>query len=170
MSLYFRYVVLTSKHHDGFALFPSSRLNWNSVDIGPKKDIVNVLSKYVRDSGMKFGIYYSLLEWFNGFYLDDIKAQENTTVYTDTIVWPDVKFLVNSYKPSVLWFDGDEDVICGCFPSCKYWKTPELLAWLYNDSPVKDEIVVNDRWGKGTRGHHGDFYNYADRFNPSKQC
>lgn len=165
----FRYVVLTSKHHDGFALFPSSRSNWNSVDVGPKRDIVKILSESIRDFGMKFGIYYSLLEWFNSLYVDDIKAKEQTTVYTDTIVWPDVEFLVENYKPSVLWFDGDEDVICGCFPSTSYWKTPNLLAWLYNESPVKDEIVVNDRWGNGTRGKHGDFYNHDDRFNPSKQ-
>lgn len=41
-----------------------------------------------------------------------------------------------------------------------------LLFRLYNDSPVKNEIVVNDRWGKGIPCHHGDFYNCHDRYNP----
>jgi len=42
----------------------------------------------------------------------------------------------------------------------------EFLAWLYNDSPVKDDVVVNDRWGDDTRGKHGGYYNYDDRYNP----
>lgn len=138
------------------------------MDVGPKRDIVRILSDSIRKQGLKFGIYYSLLEWFNKLYLKDRKANESTTYYTDKIVWPDIKLLVNNYAPSVLWLDGDEDVACHCFPSCSYWKSLKLLAWLYNDSPVKDEIVVNDRWGNGTRCHHGDFFNCADVFNPSK--
>lgn len=168
MAIHFRYVVLTAKHHDGFTLFPSGRPKWNSVDVGPKQDIVRILSQSIRRQGLKFGIYYSLLEWFNALYLKDIKAEQETTVYTDKIVWPDIKLLVNEYRPSVLWLDGDQDVALGDFPSCQYWKSLDLMAWLYNDSPVKDEIVVNDRWGKGTRCHHGDFFNCADSFNPSK--
>ena len=38
------------------------------------------------------------------------------------------------------------------------WKSEELLAWLFNESPCKDEVVVNDRWGKETRHHHGSYY------------
>ena len=38
------------------------------------------------------------------------------------------------------------------------WKSPELLAWLYNESPVKDDVIVNDRWGKETRHKHGGYY------------
>jgi alpha-L-fucosidase len=38
------------------------------------------------------------------------------------------------------------------------WKSPELIAWLFNESPVKDEVVINDRWGKDTRHKHGGYY------------
>jgi alpha-L-fucosidase len=38
------------------------------------------------------------------------------------------------------------------------WRSPELLAWLFNDSPVKDEVVVNDRWGSETRHRHGGYW------------
>jgi hypothetical protein len=38
------------------------------------------------------------------------------------------------------------------------WRSPELLAWLFNDSPVKDKVVVNDRWGKDTRHKHGGYW------------
>lgn len=41
-----------------------------------------------------------------------------------------------------------------------------MLAWLYNDSPVRDKIVVNDRWGQGAMCHHGGYYTCADRYNP----
>lgn len=158
----FRYVVLTAKHHDGFALFPSGRSNWNSLDVGPKGDIVGALSESVRKHNMKFGLYYSLYEWFNKLYRDDSKNYYTTTNYTDTIVWPDIKYLINEYKPSVLWSDGDRDA------SCTYWKSRELLAWIYNESPVRDEIVVNDRWGHDMWCKHGDFFNCADSFNPGK--
>ncbi len=47
-----------------------------------------------------------------------------------------------------------------------YWKAKEILAWLYNESPTRDTIVVNDRWGTETRDHHGDFFTGGDHFNP----
>lgn len=65
---------------------------------------------------------------------------------------PQMKDLVNRYKPDVVWTDGEWD-----HPS-ETWKSTEFLAWLYNDSPVKDYVVVNDRWGKETRSKHGGIY------------
>ena len=56
------------------------------------------------------------------------------------------------YKPSIIFADGEWD--CPR-PS---GRAPELLAWLFNESPVKDEVVVNDRWGKDTRHKHGGYY------------
>ena len=65
---------------------------------------------------------------------------------------PQMKDLVNRYKPDILWTDGEWE-----HPS-EVWKSTEFLAWLYNDSPVKNDIVVNDRWGKETRSKHGGIY------------
>ncbi|KAH9644069.1 hypothetical protein HF086_009782, partial [Spodoptera exigua] len=156
-----KYIVLTSKHHEGFTLFPSKRsFSWNSVDVGPKRDLVGELSVAVRKRGLKFGVYHSLYEWYNPIYLQDKNASFETHTFVDTKLWPDLKQIVHDYKPSVIWSDGDWEA-----PD-NYWRSTDLLAWLYNDSPVKDEIVVNDRWGKDIPGHHGDFYNHADRFNP----
>uniref|UniRef100_A0A914Q5V9 alpha-L-fucosidase n=1 Tax=Panagrolaimus davidi TaxID=227884 RepID=A0A914Q5V9_9BILA len=70
--------------------------------------------------------------------------------------------LVNLYKPDVIWSDGDWD------KTDVYWKSKEFLAWLYNDSPIKDQIVVNDRWGKGVTGKHGGFLTYSDHYDPGK--
>ncbi|KAK2571821.1 Tissue alpha-L-fucosidase, partial [Acropora cervicornis] len=62
---------------------------------------------------------------------------------------PQIYDLVNKYKPDVLWADGDWEA------SSDYWMSKDFLAWLYNDSPVKDTIIVNDRWGNDSRRHHG---------------
>ena len=55
-------------------------------------------------------------------------------------------------KPAIIFSDGEWDM-----PSAD-WKSEELLAWLFNESPCKDEVVINDRWGKGTRHKHGGYY------------
>ncbi|KAG6440413.1 hypothetical protein O3G_MSEX001294 [Manduca sexta] len=158
-----KYIVLTSKHHEGFTLFPSKKsFSWNAMEVGPKRDLVGDLAKAVRAEGLKFGVYHSLYEWYNPIYLEDRRTGFATQTYVETKLWPDIKQLINDYKPSVLWSDGDWEA------HDTYWNSTELLAWLYNDSPVKNEIVVNDRWGIGIPGKHGDFYNYQDRFNPGK--
>src|SRR5690606_29786176 len=55
------YVVLTSKHHDGYSLWPSEHSpGWNSVETGPKRDIIQELSTSVRNAGLRMGLYYSL--------------------------------------------------------------------------------------------------------------
>lgn len=95
-------------------------------------------------------------------YLSDKSTKFTEQTYADTKLWPDIKQLITDYQPSVLWSDGDWEA------KDTYWKSCDLLAWLYNDSPVKNEIVVNDRWGIGIPCKHGDFYNCADRYNPGK--
>lgn len=95
-------------------------------------------------------------------YLSDKSTKFTEQTYADTKLWPDIKQLITDYQPSVLWADGDWEA------KDTYWKSCDLLAWLYNDSPVKNEIVVNDRWGIGIPCKHGDFYNCADRYNPGK--
>jgi alpha-L-fucosidase len=142
-----KYVVLTSKHHEGFTLWPSEQSwNWNAVDIGPHRDLAGDLIKAVRGQGLRMGYYYSLYEWFNPQYHDDVNA------YVDTHMLPQMKDLVMRYQPDVFWTDGEWD-----YPS-DVWKSTQFLAWLYNESPVKDYVVVNDRWGKETRGKHGGIY------------
>lgn len=60
----------------------------------------------------------------------------------------------------VIWSDGDWEA------NDTYWHSKEFLAWLYNESPVKDSVVVNDRWGYMTGCAHGGFFNCADRYSP----
>ena len=147
-----RYVVLTSKHHEGFALWPSREASltwgrpWNAVEIGPKRDLLGDLTNAVRRKGLKMGFYYSLYEWYNPLWLSDKPK------YVSEHMFPQFKDVVTRYKPAIIFADGEWDM-----PSSD-WHSPELLAWLFNESSVKDEIVINDRWGKDTRHHHGGYW------------
>ncbi|KAH9370903.1 hypothetical protein HPB48_019732 [Haemaphysalis longicornis] len=159
-----RYVVLTSKHHEGYALWPSKvSWNWNAGDVGPRRDLVGELARAVRKKGgMHFGLYYSLYEWFNPLYQRDKAACWATDEYVKAKVLPELRDIVETYRPDVIWSDGDWEA-----PDT-YWKSQEFLAWLYNDSPVRESVVVNDRWGKNTSCRHGDVYACRDHYNPGK--
>ncbi len=65
---------------------------------------------------------------------------------------PQFKDLVTHYKPAIIFSDGEWEL------TSAEWHSPEMLAWLFNESPVKDEVVVNDRWGKDTRHKHGGYW------------
>ena len=142
-----RYVVFTAKYHDGYALWPSPHSwNWNSVDLQPHRDLVGELSKAVAAQGLKMGFYYSLYEWYNPLYLKD----PNT--YANLHMIPQMKELVERYRPSLFWTDGEWEQLSSV------WDSTKFLAWLYNESSVKDEVAVSDRWGKETRSKDGGFY------------
>jgi alpha-L-fucosidase len=156
-SLFYRsgakYIVPTSKHHEGFALWPSAEASrtwgrpWNAAEVGPKRDLIGELAAAVRrQPGMKFGFYYSLYEWFNPLYLSDHKR------YVAEHMMPQFKDAVSRYSPSIIFSDGEWEM-----PS-RDWRSEELLAWLFNESPCKEEVVVDDRWGKETRHKHGSYF------------
>jgi len=66
-------------------------------------------------------------------------------------MYPQVKQLVNNYEPALLFSDGD------WWMDYKKWQTLPLLSWALNNAPNKEELVLNDRWGK-VRGEHGSYY------------
>jgi alpha-L-fucosidase len=147
-----KYVVPTSKHHEGFALWPSVEASrtwgrpWNAMEIGPKRDLLGELAEATRARGLKFGFYFSLYEWYNPLWLKD-RAR-----YVTEHMTPQFKDVVTRYSPSLIFSDGEWDM-----PSAD-WKSESLLAWLFNESPARHEVVINDRWGKETRHKHGGYY------------
>jgi len=162
-----KYVVLTSKHHDGYCLWPTKspyKKDWNAMDIGPKRDLVGELTTAVKSTGLKMGLYYSIIEWesswthrtTSGYYLpqklvDKYKIPDDQ--YVDNHLIPQLKELVETYEPSLIFSDAGE-----WDGTDEYWKTKEFLSWLYNYSSVKHEVVVNDRFAKNMPGNHGDYY------------
>jgi len=107
-----RYIVITSKHHEGFALFKSAD-PFNVVDATPfKRDIIGELAKACRKQGLKFGIYYShAQDWCHaggGMYCphwDSIQSSKTMDQYIDEIAVPQVKELLTAYNPDIIWWD-----------------------------------------------------------------
>ncbi len=147
-----KYIVLTSKHHEGFALWPSAEASrtwgrpWNAVETGPKRDLLGDLATATRARGLKFGFYYSLYEWFNPLW------QTDKVRYVNEHMMPQFKDVVTRYQPSIIFSDGEWEL------TSKEWRSEELLAWLFNESPSRDEVVIDDRWGSDTRHKHGGYW------------
>ena len=160
-----KYVVLTSKHHDGYCLWPSKEatesfgMPWNSVDSGPFRDLVGDLTDAVREEGIKMGLYYSIWDWFNPYWPEvdqptrRKKPCNDVTLkkYIHKVMYPQFKEIVEKYQPALIFSDGD------WWMDEERWQTKPLLAWLFNNAPNKDEVVINDRWGK-VRKEHGGYY------------
>lgn len=139
-----KYMNLVTKHHDGFCMYKTDYAwNWNSMDVGPHRDFCAELKAELEPRGVKFGIYHSVYEWAHPLYLQDPER------YALEHLIPMLKELVVKYEPWTLFTDGEWE-----YPS-SVWHSTDFLTWLYNESPVRDTIVPNDRWGKETRGRFG---------------
>jgi alpha-L-fucosidase len=133
------YVVLTTKHHDGFALWPSSVPHPRKGRYHARRDLVGDLTEAVRAAGMRMGLYYSGgYDWpYNDAVLanpaDVILAVPSDDAFREYVT-AHVRELIERYQPSVLWND-----IC--------WPAGGNLAELFADyyTAVPDG-VVNDRW------------------------
>jgi len=141
-----KYVVLTSKHHEGFTLWPSKVVNPNQRNLQAERDIVGELSAAVRKDGLKMGLYYSGgYDWTfnrgpiveNSDY-DTVKPQ--STAY-GTYADAQIEELIRTYHPSVLWNDID-------WP--KTGHPLKIMADYYNSTP---DGVIDDRFGV----KHSDF-------------
>lgn len=129
------YVVATAKHHDGYVLYDSSLTRYDWEDAGPGGDLLGELKHAAQDQGLKFGLYYSLLDWNQADYPD----RED---YVAAYLRPQLEELIRRYEPAVLWADGNWG------HSSQYWESAEILADYYNTLDARGlEGVVNDRFG-----------------------
>lgn len=127
-----RYIVITSKHHDGYAMWPTKVNTWNLRDhssFDKKRDILAELKRGADAQGIKFGLYYSITDWH---------AQGNVPQYKKDM-YAQLKELVTTYRPATLWFDGQG----------RDWWTPtdaeKLQSFLRGLDP---NLILNDRVGK----------------------
>ena len=158
-----RYVVLTTKHHDGFCLWKSDYPCPSKPNYHSRRDVVGELTQAVREAGMRMGLYYSGgLDWaFNDTRIQDIGDVWGTIVETPEFVEYSVAHwqeLIDRYQPSLMWNDIG-------YPQAA--DLGALFAYYYNSVP---EGVINDRFtqrrdrvpeqGKeliSPRGPHHDF-------------
>jgi len=144
-----KYIVITSKHHDGFALFDSKACDWNIVKATPYgKDLLKPLAEACRKHGLKLGFYYSQAQdWNNGGSASGgkwDKAQEHDMdEYIDKVAVPQVREILTKYGefPAVLWWDTPKDM------------TPERAAKLYKVvMELRPKIITNNRLGGDFKG------------------
>jgi alpha-L-fucosidase len=160
-----KYLVITSKHHDGFSMFDSAVTRYDIVDATPfKKDPMRALADECRRQGLKFAFYYSIMDWHHPSQYVDAPGKDPTAgngqtrmregrkqEYVDYMK-AQLKELVTKYDPAVLWFDGE----------WVDWWTEEDGQDLYKYvRSLKPDILINNRVGKGRKGMEG--LNKADR-------
>ena len=110
-----KYLVITSKHHDGFCLFDTDTTSYNVVDATPYgKDLLKPLADECRKQGIHFCVYYSIMDWHH-----PAQYRANDQQYNPTNIHPErkaeymafmkqqLKDLLDGCKPEVLWFDGE---------------------------------------------------------------
>ena len=146
-----KYIVITSKHHDGFCLWPSKLTDYDIESTPFKRDILRELKQSCDKYGVKLGFYYSIMDWHHpnypprGWEKDRPRDQVDMDKYT-SYMKGQLKELIENYDPVVLWFDGEWDA----------WsreRGEDLYRYVRS---LKPEIIVNNRVGKRTRDL-GDF-------------
>jgi alpha-L-fucosidase len=138
-----KYAVITSKHHDGVALWNTKLGELNVVNKTPAaKDLVAPLVKELRNKGLKAGIYYSLLDWSNSEYPNFTKAVKKYE--NDSLKWNrftafnhgQINELSKNFKPDLWWFDGDWE------QTAEKWKAPEIRKMILTANP---SAIINSR-------------------------
>ena len=159
-----KYLVITAKHHDGFALFKSAASPYNVVDATPfKRDIIGELAAACERQGLRFGVYYSQAQdWHHPDaagntwdWPDD--DRKDFRRFLDELVFPQVDELLSNYgRMSVLWFDTPVKISAE--------QSRELLAFVRAKQP---DCIVNSRLGPGGGSEWGDFTSLRDNEVPT---
>jgi alpha-L-fucosidase len=151
-----RYVVLTSKHHDGFCLWDSKVTTYDVMDATPfKRDIVKELAAACEAEGIVLCFYHSIMDWHHPDaqaphypdYNTDKKRNPNFPRYVETYLKPQVKELLMNYgRVGVMWFDGE------WIPEWTEDMGKDMEAYCRSLQP---NVIVNNRVGKGRQGMQG---------------
>lgn len=153
-----QYVVLTTKHHDGVALFDTKYSDLKVVGKTPaNRDLVKEYTEAMREAGLKVGLYYSLIDWsderYRSIYPEGVSAEESKKdIYgspaggeEDPAKWEQflefnnnqIRELMTNYGTiDLLWFDGDWE------RSAKQWRMPQFREYLHQLNP---NVVLNSR-------------------------
>ena len=145
-----KYIVITAKHHDGFALFQSAADDFNIVDATPfKRDILRELADSCDRQGIRLGFYYSQdLDWsapgggsYRGYW--DEAQDGGFDTYLETKAIPQIEELLANYKPhpAIVWFDYPTDNM-----------TPELASRVVAVLNRRPDLIWNNRLGGGYAG------------------
>ncbi|HBS85216.1 MAG: alpha-L-fucosidase [Bacteroidetes bacterium GWF2_38_335] len=138
-----KYSVITSRHHDGFALWNTKLGNFNAVkNSAAKKDVLTPFMKALRNEGLKVGIYYSLSDWSHPDYTNFTNKEKRYE--NDPERWKkyltyfqgQLNELSDSYNPDLFWFDGDWE------HSADEWEAKKVRAMLITKN---QNVILNSR-------------------------
>ena len=141
-----KYLTITAKHHDGFCLWPTKFTDYNIMNSPFKRDVVGELAKSCKKYGIKFCIYYTVLDWYDLRYPVRNDGTKSIDPKGDMVKFvqymkDQLKELITNYDPYMLWFDGN-------------WESPwtkEMGADVYRYiKTLSPSVVINNRLGKGT--------------------
>jgi len=148
-----KYIVITSKHHDGFCLWDSKVTNYDVMDAAPfKRDILKELSDACKEAGVKMCFYHSIMDWHQPdaeskkSYAHQNSANPDFAKYREQYLKPQLKELIQKYDPAVIWFDGE------WIPEWTEEQGKDLYNFLRN---LKPDLIINNRVGKGRSGMQG---------------
>ncbi len=156
-----KYIVITSKHHDGFALWDSEVSDYDAVDFAPiGKDLLAELKAACDEAGIVLGFYHSIMDWHHPDaqaphypdYNTRDKSNPNFPRYFENYLKPQVRELVENYDPAILWFDGE------WIPEYTHDQGLEMYQFVRS---LKPDIIINNRVDKGRQGMQG--MNRADQ-------
>jgi alpha-L-fucosidase len=138
-----KYIVITSKHHDGFCLWDSKVSEYDIMDFAPfKRDILKELAEACKKHGIRLCFYHSIMDWHH----PDAKGA-NFAKYREDYMTPQLKELLTDYGDiGVLWFDGEW---------INEWTEPQGKALYKLLREVKPGLIINNRVGKGRNGMQG---------------
>jgi alpha-L-fucosidase len=147
-----KYLVITSKHHDGFCLWDSKLTDWDVASTPYGKDLLEPLARACEKHGIRFCVYHSIMDWSHPDYGTQKpwrgnakNPQPDMERYTDYMNGQ-LKELVHNFKPGILWFDGEWE---------KAW-THERGVELYESLRKLDPaLIINNRVDKGRKGMEG---------------
>jgi len=154
-----KYMVLTARHHDGFALFQDGTNTFTSVASAAHRDIVGEYVQAVRQAGLRVGLYYSPLDWrFPGYIMPDLQRQ-SAEAMRDQYHRQVEELLSNYGKIDVLWFDGGETDwlnFSGDWKGAEWQKRPKGrhyqggFSWQHDQvyatlRRLQPDIVINGR-------------------------
>jgi alpha-L-fucosidase len=132
-----KYMVLTSRHHEGFSLWDSKVNPYNSVNYGCKRDIVKEFVDACREEGLRFGFYSSLMDWHHpdgGRAAYDSAARKR---FTDYIYSLNEELLTKYGKVDILWFDLPRPM-----ETFEGWNSLEMNQRL---RAIQPDIIINNR-------------------------
>jgi len=132
-----KYMVMTTKHHEGFCLWDTQQTDYNAVCRGPGRDLVREYVEACREAGLKVGFYYSLMDWHHPDGARCATSEAARRRFVDFTHGCVQELMTNYGKIDILWYDVSEPL-----QTPEAWKSRRMNAMVRRLQP---HILINNR-------------------------